>query len=105
MSTVFKCPSCGGPIDFEALNAPTGTPSLTVRCPYCSNSVVVPEELRAQRSAPQPAAPAAPEPPAPPTPAATSPEAIRAQIRDNRRTAREQRRQLRHKLREARRQK
>ncbi len=105
MPTTFKCPSCGGPIDYEALSPSTGTPSLTVRCPYCSNSVVVPEELRVQQSAPQPAAPPAPEPPAPPPPAATTPEAIRSQIRENRRTAREERRQLRRKLRDARHQK
>ncbi len=109
MSTTFKCPSCGGPIDYEALSPSTGTPSLTVRCPYCSSSVVVPEELRVQPTAPQPAAPpAAPpasEPPAPPPPAATTPDAIRAQIRENRRTAREERRQLRRKLRDARHQK
>ncbi len=103
MPTVFKCPSCGGPIDYEALSLGSETPSLTVRCPYCSNSVVVPEELRAQRTAPQPAAPSAPETP-PPAPPAT-PEGMRAQLKDMRRTAREQRRQLRHKLREARRQK
>jgi len=105
MSTVFKCPSCGGPIDYEALSATTSTPSLTVRCPYCSNSVVVPEELRAQQAAQPPAAPPAPEAPASPAPAGTTPEAIRAQIRQNRRTTREERRQLRHKLREARHQK
>ncbi len=103
MPSVFKCPSCGGPIDYEALSRSNETPSLTVRCPYCSNSVIVPEELRAQRAAPQPAAPPAPETPPPASPAA--PQAIRSQLRDMRRTAREQRRQLRHKLREARHQK
>jgi len=103
MPTTFKCPSCGGPIDYEAARLTTDTPSLTVRCPYCSNSVIVPEELRAQQATPQPAAPPAPGAPPPAAPAA--PESIRAKIRDNRRTAREERRQLRHKLREARRQK
>jgi len=105
MPTTFKCPSCGGPIDYEALSAPTSTPSLTVRCPYCSNSVIVPEELRTQHAAQQPPAPPAPEAPASPAPAVTTSEAIRAQIRQNRRTAREERRQLRHKLRETRHQK
>ncbi len=103
MPTTFKCPSCGGPIDYEALSPSTGTPSLTVRCPYCSNSVVVPEELRVQPTPPQPAAPPAPEPP-PAAPSAT-PEAIRSQLKQMRRTVREERRQLRRKLRDARHQK
>lgn len=99
MSATFKCPSCGGPLDYD------DSAALTVRCPFCSNSVIVPEELRS----PWPAAAAtprpAPEPPAPPAPTPlTTPEAMRTQLKEARRAAREQRRDLRYKLREARRQ-
>jgi len=103
MSTTFKCPSCGGPLDYD------GGDVVTVRCPFCSNSVIVPEELRARAGGGAASQGATPPPPAaaaalaPPPPAATTPEAIRAQIRENRRSAREERRQLRHKLRETRR--
>lgn len=40
----LNCPSCGGPIDYEAGNA------ATIRCPFCSNSVIVPEHLRAREA-------------------------------------------------------
>ncbi len=40
MPQPFKCPSCGGPLDYDG-------GSITVRCPFCTNSVIVPEELRA----------------------------------------------------------
>lgn len=36
---LVKCPSCGGPID------PPGGESA-VRCPYCANTVIIPENLR-----------------------------------------------------------
>jgi predicted RNA-binding Zn-ribbon protein involved in translation (DUF1610 family) len=35
----FKCPSCGGPLQPE-----TGT--LTMKCPYCGSTVIIPESLR-----------------------------------------------------------
>ncbi len=35
----FKCPSCGAPLEPE-----TGT--LTMKCPYCSGTVIIPESLR-----------------------------------------------------------
>ena len=35
----FKCPSCGAPIEPEV-----GT--LTMKCPYCSGTVIIPESLR-----------------------------------------------------------
>ncbi len=47
MSIPFKCTSCGGPLEYEAGGA------LTVRCPFCGNSIIVPEELR-PRAAAQP---------------------------------------------------
>lgn len=47
MSIPFKCTSCGGPLEYEAGGAPT------VRCPFCGNSIIVPEELR-PRAAAQP---------------------------------------------------
>jgi DNA-directed RNA polymerase subunit RPC12/RpoP len=40
MTQSFKCPSCGGPLEYDGGEA-------TVRCDFCSNQVVVPEELRA----------------------------------------------------------
>jgi LSD1 subclass zinc finger protein len=39
MPQPFKCPSCGGPLDYDG-------GSITIRCPFCTNSVIVPEELR-----------------------------------------------------------
>lgn len=44
MAQPFKCPSCGGPLDYDGVN-------VMVRCPFCTNSVIVPEELRAARPA------------------------------------------------------
>ena len=38
----FSCPSCGGPLELK------GGQEKTVRCPFCSNSVIVPRELRAR---------------------------------------------------------
>ncbi|HKQ51756.1 MAG TPA: hypothetical protein VJT74_05260 [Pyrinomonadaceae bacterium] len=45
MSIPFKCTSCGGPLEYEEGGA------LTVRCPFCGSSIIIPEELR-----PRPAA-------------------------------------------------
>jgi len=42
---LIKCPGCGGPID------PPGGES-TAKCPYCGNSVIIPESLR-KAAAPQ----------------------------------------------------
>lgn len=39
MSTTFNCPSCTAPLDYDG-------EELTLRCPYCNNTVIVPEELR-----------------------------------------------------------
>lgn len=36
----FKCPTCAAPLDVE-----TGA-GVTMRCPYCENTVILPEELR-----------------------------------------------------------
>ena len=35
----FKCPSCGAPLEPEV-----GT--LTMKCPYCGGTVIIPESLR-----------------------------------------------------------
>ncbi len=35
----FKCPTCGAPLEPE-------TGSLTMKCPYCSSTVIIPESLR-----------------------------------------------------------
>jgi DNA-binding beta-propeller fold protein YncE len=40
MPTSFKCPMCAAPLDFP------GGGAVTMRCPYCENSVIIPEELR-----------------------------------------------------------
>lgn len=37
--SVFKCPSCGAPLEPEA-------GASTMRCPYCGASIVIPESLR-----------------------------------------------------------
>jgi DNA-directed RNA polymerase subunit RPC12/RpoP len=44
MSKPFKCTSCGGPLEYDG-----HTP--TVRCPFCGNSIIVPEELRTRPAA------------------------------------------------------
>ncbi len=36
----FQCPACGASLDYENSRA------LTMRCPYCNSSVIVPESLR-----------------------------------------------------------
>lgn len=41
MPTSFKCPMCAAPLDVGG-----ATSSATVRCPYCENTVILPEELR-----------------------------------------------------------
>jgi hypothetical protein len=41
MSEVFSCPACTGRLEYE------GGRQLTVKCPYCGNTVIVPESLRA----------------------------------------------------------
>ncbi len=92
MTDTFKCPSCGGPLEYDGGEKPT------VVCPFCSNVVIVPEELR-------PAKAGTAQLPNPP-PAGTgpsSPAEIRAKIREERHAAREKRRELRHQLRRARR--
>jgi sugar lactone lactonase YvrE len=40
----LDCPSCGGPLDYNAGNG------ATIRCPFCSNSVIVPDQLRAPKA-------------------------------------------------------
>src|SRR5574337_247678 len=39
MAQSFNCPNCSAPLDYEG-------DDLTVRCPYCNSSVIVPEALR-----------------------------------------------------------
>lgn len=36
----FNCPNCGAPLDY------TGGDDVTLRCPFCNTSVIVPQELR-----------------------------------------------------------
>jgi LSD1 subclass zinc finger protein len=40
MVDTFNCPACGGPLEY------TRESETTIRCPYCYNTVIVPEELR-----------------------------------------------------------
>ncbi len=42
MSETFDCPNCGAPLD-----VPPGS-DFTMRCPFCSSSVMIPAELRAR---------------------------------------------------------
>lgn len=41
---VFKCPSCGAPLDLKS-------DASTMKCPYCGGTVMVPEALRASKPA------------------------------------------------------
>ena len=41
---LFHCPTCGAPLDIQS-------EARTIRCPYCQNSVIVPEALRNQEFA------------------------------------------------------
>lgn len=43
MPDTFNCPNCGAPLDYKGSDP-------IIRCPYCSTSVVVPENLRAKPS-------------------------------------------------------
>ena len=52
MPQTFNCPNCGAPLEYDGSGYPT------MRCPFCNNSVVVPQELRVLRESP--AAPASP---------------------------------------------
>ena len=46
MTHSLKCPSCGAPLQVE-------TGAATMRCHFCGNSVIVPEELREDSRTPQ----------------------------------------------------
>lgn len=45
MANTFHCPNCNGPLDYQG-------DGLTVECPFCGSSVVVPEALRPQEANP-----------------------------------------------------
>ena len=47
MVQTLKCPSCGAPVEVD-----DQTTARTVRCPFCSNTVVVPEAYRRQEAPP-----------------------------------------------------
>lgn len=40
MPTIFNCSMCSAPLDMATANG------MTIRCPYCSNTSILPEELR-----------------------------------------------------------
>ena len=40
MAETFNCPTCGGPLEYAR------SAEITIRCPYCHNTVIVPEEIR-----------------------------------------------------------
>lgn len=44
MANTFDCPKCSAPLDYDGNG-------LTVHCPFCGSSVVVPEQLRPQQDA------------------------------------------------------
>lgn len=41
----FDCPKCGAPVMYESVNDPMGG-ATTVRCGYCSSTLMVPDQLR-----------------------------------------------------------
>src|SRR6266550_64426 len=41
----FDCPKCGAPVNYESANNPLGG-GTTVRCGYCSSSLMVPDPMR-----------------------------------------------------------
>lgn len=43
MPDTFNCPNCGAPLNYQGSDP-------IIRCPYCSSSVIVPENLRAKPS-------------------------------------------------------
>jgi DNA-binding beta-propeller fold protein YncE/DNA-directed RNA polymerase subunit RPC12/RpoP len=43
MALTFNCPNCGAPLDYQGSDP-------IIRCPYCSSSVIVPDNLRAKPS-------------------------------------------------------
>ena len=45
MPQTFDCPACGAPLDYQAGSA------ATIHCPYCNNSVIVPDSLHAMGTA------------------------------------------------------
>ena len=51
MPETFKCPMCAAPLAYD------GT-AVTVRCPYCTNTVIVPDELRHKQAPTAPFHPA-----------------------------------------------
>jgi endogenous inhibitor of DNA gyrase (YacG/DUF329 family) len=80
MAQTFPCPACGAPVTYQ------GGSEARLPCPYCSNSVPVPEDLRAAQPIPPPfSEPEAPDailpPPVsevpPPQPVTAAPEAAR----------------------------
>ena len=46
MASTFNCSGCGAPLDYSGSGD-------TMRCPYCHNNVIVPEELRHPAAAAQ----------------------------------------------------
>src|SRR5918912_4526890 len=40
MPTIFNCSMCSAPLDIATANG------MTIRCPYCGNTSILPEELR-----------------------------------------------------------
>ena len=51
MIHTLKCPSCAAPLDYD-----DATAKQTVRCPFCANTMVVPDNLRRHQTAPTGAA-------------------------------------------------
>jgi DNA-directed RNA polymerase subunit RPC12/RpoP len=47
MAQTFRCPACGASLDYDGDDDPA------VTCAYCNSTVLVPEELRPDRQAPQ----------------------------------------------------
>jgi DNA-directed RNA polymerase subunit RPC12/RpoP len=60
MPKTFACPNCGAPLDAD------GITEITIECPYCSTSIIVPEELRSPEPPPVIEEPEVLEAPPPP---------------------------------------
>lgn len=89
MTKTFKCPNCGAPLEY------TEGGELTVRCSFCANTVIVPEELRPQKDPAANPPPASAPPPDKPSETSTGLATLLGQLMSNRRAAREERRMIR----------
>ena len=89
MTKTFKCPNCGATLEY------TEGGELTVRCSFCANTVIVPEELRPPKNPMEDQPPAGAPQPKQPSETSTGLATLLGQLMSNRRAAREERRSIR----------